>query len=64
LEIHVYNPEHNLVEYSKSKGIVVEAYAPLGSADSPILLDEHVVQIAKKHSINPADVLLGYLSML
>jgi len=64
LEIHAYNPEHKLVEYSRSKGIVVEAYAPLGSTDSPMLTDEHVVHIAQKHALNSADILLGYLSMV
>lgn len=63
LEVHAYNPEHRLVEYSKSKGIVVQAYSPLGSAESPILTDDYVVRIAQKHSISSADVLLGYLSM-
>ncbi|KAF9479761.1 Aldo/keto reductase [Pholiota conissans] len=61
LELHVYNPQHNLVAYTKSKGIVPQAYSPLGSTNSPLLADDLVVEIASKHSLQPADVLLGYL---
>lgn len=61
LELHVYNPQHELVKYLKSKGIVPEAYSPLGSTGSPLLADDQVVEIAKKHSLDSSDVLLGYL---
>ncbi|KAG5642345.1 hypothetical protein DXG03_002969 [Asterophora parasitica] len=61
LELHVYNPQHDLIAYLKSKGIVPQAYSPLGSTNSPILTDEKVVEIAKKHSLNASDVLVGYL---
>ncbi|KJA17611.1 hypothetical protein HYPSUDRAFT_170377 [Hypholoma sublateritium FD-334 SS-4] len=61
LEIHIYNPQHKLVAFNKSKGIVTQAYSPLGSTNSPLLADEIAVEIAKKHSLQPADVLLGYL---
>ncbi|SJK98824.1 related to GCY1-galactose-induced protein of aldo/keto reductase family [Armillaria ostoyae] len=61
LEIHPYNPQHELIEYGRSKGIIPQAYSPLGSTNSPILKDEVVVAIAGKHSIQPSDVLLGWL---
>lgn len=61
LELHVYNPQHKLLEYLKSKGIVAQAYSPLGSTNSPLLTDEEVNKIAEKHALQPADVLLGYL---
>lgn len=60
----MYNPQHNLLAYLKSKGIVPQAYSPLGSTNSPLLKDEVVVEIANKHSLQPADVLLGYLCTL
>lgn len=61
LELHVYNPQHKLISYLKSKGIVPQAYSPLGSTNSPLLTDESVVQVATRHALQPADVLLGYL---
>ncbi|EAU89685.2 glycerol dehydrogenase [Coprinopsis cinerea okayama7 len=61
LELHPYNPQHELVAFLKSKGIVAQAYSPLGSAGSPLLQDETVVRIAEKHGLQPAFVLLGYL---
>ncbi|KAG6872471.1 hypothetical protein C0995_009470 [Termitomyces sp. Mi166 len=62
LELHVYNPQHELVKYLKSKDIVPEAYSPLGSTNSPLLTDETVLKIAQKHSLSAPDVLIGYLA--
>jgi glycerol 2-dehydrogenase (NADP+) len=31
IENHPYNPEHELVKYCKEKGILIQAYSPLGS---------------------------------
>lgn len=61
LELHVYNPQHKLVAYLHSKGIVPQAYSPLGSAGSPLLKDEDVIAIAKARGLEASDVLLGYL---
>ncbi|KAF9530293.1 NADP-dependent oxidoreductase domain-containing protein [Crepidotus variabilis] len=61
LELHVYNPQHKLISYLKEKKIVPQAYSPLGSTNSPLLSDETVLRLAGKHSLQPADVLLGYL---
>ncbi|KAI6039562.1 NADP-dependent oxidoreductase domain-containing protein [Pisolithus marmoratus] len=61
LELHLYNPQHKLVAYLKAKGIVVEAYSPLGSTNSPLLQDEVATDIAKRHELKTSDVLLGYL---
>ena len=63
IELHVYNPQHELVSYLKAKGITPQAYSPLGSSKSPLLTDDVVVQIATKHSLHPSDILLGYLRM-
>ena len=59
----MYNPQHELLSYLKAKGITPQAYSPLGSSNSPLLTDDVVVQIASKHSLQPADILLGYLRM-
>lgn len=61
LELHVYNPQHKLVAYLRSKGILPQAYSPLGSTGSPLLSDEFVTGIAKRIDTHPAHVLLAYL---
>ncbi|KAH7097023.1 Aldo/keto reductase [Auriculariales sp. MPI-PUGE-AT-0066] len=61
LELHLYNPDPELVTWLQSQGIVVEAYSPLGSTGSPLLKDEVVVKIAEKHGVGAGDVLLQYL---
>ena len=63
LELHVYNPQHDLLSYMSTKGITPQAYSPLGSSNAPLLADDDVVRIATKHSLQPSDVLLGYLRM-
>ena len=60
LEIHLYNPQHKLTDYLRRKGIVVQAYSPLGSTGSPLAQDETAVAIAQKHGLAVADVLLGW----
>jgi glycerol 2-dehydrogenase (NADP+) len=61
LELHLYNPQHKLLAYLKAKGIVAQAYSPLGSTNSSLLTDEVASSIAQKHSLQTADVLLGYM---
>jgi glycerol 2-dehydrogenase (NADP+) len=63
LELHVYNPQLELLSYLNAKGITPQAYSPLGSSNSPLLTDDVVVQIATKHLLQPSDILLGYLRM-
>jgi len=61
LEIHLYNPQHKLMDYLHKKGIVPQAYSPLGSSNSPLFKDELVVELTKKYSTEPANILLAYL---
>jgi glycerol 2-dehydrogenase (NADP+) len=61
LELHIYNPQHSLLAYMRSKGIHAQAYSPLGSTGSPILKDETVAEIADKRGVGAAGVALGYL---
>ncbi|KIJ32165.1 hypothetical protein M422DRAFT_61583 [Sphaerobolus stellatus SS14] len=61
LEIHLYNPQHKLLEYMNSKGIVPQAFSPLGSTGSPLLTDETATELSKKYNVSVAAVLLGYL---
>jgi len=61
IELHLYNPQHELLAFMKSKGIIAQAYSPLGSTDSPLLKDEDVLSLAEKYSSDPAGILIGYL---
>lgn len=60
VELHPYNPQHSLVSFCASKGIVVEAYSPLGSDNSPLLRDPDILAIAAAHSVSAATVLISY----
>ena len=60
VELHLYNPQHALLAYLKSKGILPQAYSPLGSTGSPLLKDDVAAEIAKRHGLAVADVLLGW----
>ena len=60
VELHLYNPQHKFISYLKSKGIVPQAYSPLGSTGASLLNDEVAVEIAGKHGLAPVGVLLGW----
>lgn len=60
VELHPYLPQHELIEYLEERGIVAEAYSPLGSTDSPLLKDEDIKQIADKHGVSVGTILISY----
>jgi glycerol 2-dehydrogenase (NADP+) len=60
LENHPLLPQQEVVDFCKDKGIHVTAYSPLGSTGSPLFKDEGVLEVAKKHDVGPAVVLLSY----
>ncbi|KAK2504931.1 hypothetical protein MC885_015207, partial [Smutsia gigantea] len=69
VECHPYLNQSKLLEFCKSKNIVLIAYSALGTQrdpkwvqkDSPHLLEEPVLkEIAKKHNRNPGQVALRY----
>jgi glycerol 2-dehydrogenase (NADP+) len=60
IENHPLLPQQEVVDFCKDKGIHVTAYSPLGSTGSPLFKDEGVLEVAKKHSVGPAAVLLSY----
>ncbi|CCE82179.1 Piso0_001890 [Millerozyma farinosa CBS 7064] len=60
VELHPYLPQHDLLDYCKAQNIVVEAYSPLGSSNSPLLKDDVVVAIAEKHNVSPATILISW----
>lgn len=60
IENHPALPQQEIVDLCKEKGIHIMAYSPLGSTGGPLFSAEPVVQIAGKHGVKPATVLLSY----
>lgn len=69
VERHPYLQNRELLDLCKANGILVTAYSPLGSADrpfhsdhaeKPILEDSTIAEIAEKHHVTPAQVLLQW----
>ncbi|ATY63858.1 glycerol dehydrogenase [Cordyceps militaris] len=60
VELHPYNPQHKLKEWCNSRGILLEAYCPLGSTGAPLFSDETVSALAAKHGVSPATILISY----
>ena len=59
LELHVGYMQEYALNYLRSKGIVIQAWSPLGRAW--VLNDEWVLAIAEKHGRSAAQILLRYL---
>ncbi|KAI5961610.1 GCY1 [Candida pseudojiufengensis] len=60
VEAHPLLTQPELVDYLKSKNIILEAYSPLGSSDSPLFKNPTIVEIAKKYQVEPAQVLISW----
>src|SRR5271155_5658348 len=61
VESHPYHPQWELHEYGKSEGIILLAFASLGHALEPRLLDDPlVVSMAQRFGKTPAQVLLAW----
>lgn len=60
IESHPFLPEHDLVRFLHDKGIVPEAYSPLGSGVASVLQDETIIKIARKHNVDPAQVAISW----
>lgn len=60
VEMHPYLPQVKLFNYCKDNDILVEAYSPLGSTNSPLMSDEVLTQIAEKHNVLPATVAISW----
>ncbi len=61
VESHPYLPQWDLLNFCKGHGIVMQAFAPLGHAIEPKLLEDPVItSIAKRVNQTPAQVLLAW----
>jgi glycerol 2-dehydrogenase (NADP+) len=63
IENHPYLPQSDIADYCKEKGILIEAYSPLGSTGSPLFQEDGVKEVANKHNVGPGTVLLSYQGM-
>ena len=55
-----YLPQQDIAGFCEEKGILIEAYSPLGSTGSPLFEEEGVKEVAKKHNVGAGTVLLSY----
>lgn len=60
IENHPLLPQQEIVDLCKSKGILVEAYSPLGSTGSPLMKKDEVIKVARETGVSPGTVLLSY----
>ncbi|KAG2205815.1 hypothetical protein INT47_003998 [Mucor saturninus] len=60
IEIHPFLPQFELVKYCQEHNILVTAYSPLGSSDSPLMKDATIIEIAKKNNATPAQILISW----
>lgn len=60
IENHPLLPQQDIADFCKEKGILIEAYSPLGSTGSPLFEEEGVKEVAKKHSVGLGTVLISY----
>lgn len=65
VELHPYFQQTELLNYCKSKGIILTAYSPLGSrhlmhSDAGIPHENEVIKIATKHFCTPVQVILAW----
>lgn len=60
VELHPLLPQHKLRKYCADKGILLEAYSPLGSTGAPLMSDPDICRIAESKKVSPATVLLSY----
>ncbi|EGW31833.1 uncharacterized protein SPAPADRAFT_62446 [Spathaspora passalidarum NRRL Y-27907] len=60
IEAHPFLPQPELYDYLKEKNIIIEAYSPLGSSNSPIIKNPAIVSIAEKNGVEPAQVLISW----
>ena len=70
VELHPYNPQAELLNYCREKGIHLTAYSPLGSRDRPdsmkdsneppLLENEAITAIAAEEGLTPAQLLIAW----
>lgn len=59
IELHPFFPQTELLAYHREKGIVTEAWSPLGK-NAPVLTSEPVTAAAQAHGVTPGRVVLRW----
>jgi len=59
IELHPSCTQTEVVDFCTKKGIVITAYSPLGSDNSPLLKNEIVNRLAEKYKVQPANILVS-----
>lgn len=60
IENHPLLPQQDIVDFCKEKGILVQAYSPLGSTDSPLWTEADVKKVADSKGVSLGCVLISY----
>jgi len=60
VELNFSNPQPELLKWSKENGVVLQAYSPLGSTGAKERDHPEIVKLAKKHNVDPANVLISW----
>jgi diketogulonate reductase-like aldo/keto reductase len=61
VESHPYHPQWDLLSFCKNNGVIMQAFAPLGHAGEPNVMDEPIITaIAQRTNKTPAQVLLAW----
>lgn len=60
IELHPYLPQPKQLEFAKKHNMILEAYSPLGSSDSPLLKDESILRLAEKYEVSSATILISW----
>ncbi|GAB24303.1 putative 2,5-diketo-D-gluconic acid reductase [Gordonia polyisoprenivorans NBRC 16320 = JCM 10675] len=59
IELHPYFPQTEAIAYHKNKGMLTEAWSPLGRGND-LLTNPIITEIAAKHSADPGQVVLSW----
>ena len=62
VECHPLLPQRELLDFCNQQGILMQAYSPLGSTNSPFLSDLDLKKIAEEHDASIGQVLISWQS--
>lgn len=60
VELHPFYPQFGLLEYCKSKNILLTAYSPLGQLNSPFFSNDILQGLAKRENCSVSQILISW----